>query len=154
MGWVFARAFIPTGTKTSEEPTNLKIPSPRLLKVLPLCDHGLLRQRVNVITTTRTTAQKTPCVTGYRARWRMLFCFSESEGSTGSLSGEPMRVDDWTESACHQTTHACLPGPHYAQRGRAEVSAVQTVLVVLWVRASKLLALTCCRQHSANIVVV
>ena len=33
MGWVFARALIPAGTKTSEQPTNLKIPSPRLLKV-------------------------------------------------------------------------------------------------------------------------
>ena len=33
-GWVFARTSIPTGTKTPEQPTNLKIPSPRLLKVL------------------------------------------------------------------------------------------------------------------------
>ena len=33
MGWVFARTLIPTGTKTPEQPTNLKIPSPRLLKL-------------------------------------------------------------------------------------------------------------------------
>ena len=34
LGWFFACTLIPTGTKTSEQPTNLKIPSPRLLKVL------------------------------------------------------------------------------------------------------------------------
>ena len=34
MGWVFARTWIPTGAKTPEQPTNLKIPCTKLFKIL------------------------------------------------------------------------------------------------------------------------
>ena len=36
MAWAFARTLIPTGTTTPEQPTNLSIPSPRLLIALDL----------------------------------------------------------------------------------------------------------------------